>query len=190
MMQVCWKRRAIVHRGLLVVLVCALVACSNPPSGDAKDRVQTLAADPIKAVLPPGGELLGESIAAGHETQAPAGQGRPTVRRDFSFTGDPRLAALAVLEQGQAAGWSLIADCDFGNEGTFFVRGSKRITDSTGTFPARFEAQIWIPPPTDEGGQSRPEVNIEISAPYPGEEQPQESTTPTSAPSPGSSCLG
>lgn len=167
-------------RGLLILAVVALAACGPPgPSGEAKTRVATLAADSIKVLSLPGGELLGEGSNAGHKTQAPYGQGLPTVGRDYTFTGDARVAARAVLDQGREAGWRVYVNCNLADQGTFFVRGAKRFTDSTGAFAGRFEAMVWTRP--QQGDQApRREVLLDITTSYPGEKPDLDSDTTTS----------
>ena len=185
------RHKALRHGFLVLLLGTVLLACAPGPSAAAKKRVATLAADPIGTLNPPGSEPVRESRAPGHKTQAPYGQGRPTVRRSYTFTGDARLAARSVLEQGRAAGWSLEADCDLQKNGTFWVRGSKRLTDATGTFTAAFEAQIYTRPDSSGGSGGGPVVLVEISARYPGEELKGTlaPSAPTSAPPTAVSCL-
>ena len=180
------------RHGLFALLAgTVLLACAPGPSAAAKKRVATLAADPIGTLNPPGSEPVLESRVAGHKTQAPYGQGRPTVHRHYTFTGDARQAARSVLEQGRAAGWSLEADCDLQKDDTFWVRGSKRLTDATGTYRAAFEAQIYTRPASPGGSGGGPVVLVEISARYPGEELKGTlaPSAPTSAPPAPAKCL-
>lgn len=163
--------------GLVLSVAAVLLAlqfltngCRPPPASDAaRERARVLLEDPIRSVLPPGGELLFEGSDPGHPRDAPFAVVDPSVARHFRFSGDQRSVGRSLVQQLRQLGWSVRADCA---GDTIRVYGREQLTDFTATAEFSFFSDVLrSDAPSGSGASSSAATTLlfeQLRAPYPG----------------------
>ena len=151
------RLRVIAASVLITSLFSLAAVCGDDrPSAETRERERILLDDPVRQLKVRGGVFRGEGSTAGSPADSPSDP--VTVNRNWLFEGEVLEVGAPVARQLHEFGWTVTGgSC---SEKAVVIRAKKQFDG----FVASLESLVQIRPSGER------EVNLEITAPYPGKE--------------------